>query len=151
MTIRLGREHPHTKVSGVNLTPVPGIHKMPNNVEFVTGEIRELVRGHRTGFESGKYSYVFGRMLIIGMTDWPGYCELLYDLLEPKGWVEVQDVDFVFRDRSGNTNSQDWRWFNAMKEFVATKGLDTGCAGRFEGMMKAAGFVDVEVRPYVWS
>lgn len=38
-----------------------------------------------------------------------------------------------------------------MNESVATQGLDTGCAGKFERMMKAAGLVDVEVRQYVWS
>lgn len=85
MTIRLGRDHPHAKVYGVDLTPVPGIHESPNNVEFVTGEIRELVRDGRRGFEQGSYSYIFSRMLIFGMTGWPGYCELLYNLLKPGG------------------------------------------------------------------
>lgn len=149
--MRLGSEHPNAEVYGVDLTPVPKMHEKPDNVQFITEEIWKLIREGTAGFEPGTFSYIFSRMVFLGITDWPAYFKALYDLLEPGGWVESQEVDFTFRDVSDEVISQDWKWLSLMKKAVSKNGLDLDCATKFEGMMEAVGFVDVQVRKYCWS
>ncbi|KAF2172637.1 hypothetical protein M409DRAFT_62395 [Zasmidium cellare ATCC 36951] len=145
----LAAAHPQAKIHGIDLTPIPSSRPKPSNLEFTTGEIRFLVNEGKV--KRRDWSYIFSRMLFLGMTDWAAYIALLYDLLEPGGWAELQEVEFVMRDASGEVISQDWRWLNAMTTSLARKGLDTACASKISGWMRDAGFVNVRVGVYVWS
>ena len=47
-------------------------------------------------------------------------------LLKPGGWVEVQDLDYVWY-KHGHVCSDDWDWVRAMKAGANQKGLDLHC------------------------
>lgn len=119
-------------------------------MSFITGEIHGLANRGEVKKES--YGYVFSRMLFLGVSGWPAYTSLLYNLLEPGGWAEIQEVNFgSLLTASGTIISHSWRWLNAMRDSLASKGLDINAAEKIEGMMKEAGFVDVRVKVYNWS
>ena len=152
MTVRLAREHPSAQVYGVDLTAIPPVHQKPENVKYVVGNVRELLPGAPNArFEPDHFAYAFSRYLVLGMTDWPGYMAQLFSLLAPGDWAELQEPELTWRDAKGEDVSQGWTWFHTMNNVVSKKGVDMQCAGKVEGWMQDAGFVDVQVRTYMQS
>lgn len=93
MTVLLAEKHPSAIVYGVDLSPVPPVHKKPANVEYVIQDITTLV-GADERFQKATFDYTFNRMLVAGMTDWPGYVSTVYSLLRPGGWAEMHEIEF---------------------------------------------------------
>ena len=82
------------------------------------------------------------------MTDWSGFISnTVVPLLKPGGWVEVQDLDYVWY-KHGHVCSDSWDWVRPMEEGANQKGLDLHCGRNAARYMHEAGLVDVSVRQY---
>lgn len=147
MTTRLGCEFPSAQVYGVDLSPVPALQEKPANVDFIQGDVMKLV-GVLPELQMGSVDYAFNRLLVCGMTDWPGYVSSIFSLLKPGGWLEMHEHDLIFYDKSGKVISSSWRWLNATIDSVKRKGLDPFAGSHIADYMRSAGFVDIQVKEY---
>ncbi|MCJ1400901.1 hypothetical protein MMC11_004112 [Xylographa trunciseda] len=145
VTCVLGALFPHATVYGVDLSPVP-TRPAPPNVTFIQGDIRKLA-GHDPRFSPASFDFVFNRLLVCGITDWPGYVRTVAELLRFGGWAEMQDLNYAHY-RNGKVCSSEWKWMQAVYRGAAQKGLDVECGSNIRGYMQAAGLVDVQVREF---
>lgn len=100
-TAQLAEKYPDAQVIGIDLSPVPAIRPKPKNVVYIQGDVREMIKAGKEPFVPGAFDYVFGRLLVAGMTDWKGYFEQIRTILAPGGWFEVQEPELGFRDAHG--------------------------------------------------
>lgn len=71
--------------------------------------------------------------------------------LSPGGWLELQDLDFPLRSQDGTLNESTtlYKWGKLIEEGNKKVGLDI-ITSQYQKYMIDAGFVDVEVRQYIW-
>ena len=147
ITNHLSALHPNARhIYGIDLSPVPYPEKRGKNVEFIQGDFRNLV-GVDPRLSPGSRDFVFHRLLICGITDWPGYVRDVFSLLKPGGWAEMQDAAYVWYS-DGKVCSEDWAWLNALREGAKRKDMDLECGRNIKRYMEEAGFVDVGVIQY---
>lgn len=157
VTTALATRYPTARVFGLDLTPVPNIlgRQVPSNIEFVQGDILNLDNGQtpkdsglalaspeRTGMEAirnGHFDLIYSRLLLCGLSDWPGYLRTAASLLAPNGWVEVHDMDWIWYDESSNAISDKWEWLKVLRKSAEDRGLDFECGSRAAGWMRDAG------------
>ncbi|CAD6592904.1 MAG: hypothetical protein ASARMPRED_006786 [Alectoria sarmentosa] len=136
VTHHLGTTYPAANcIYGIDLSPIPNINRpgeSPGNISFIQGDVRKLSQTDER-LAPGTFDYIFSRLLICGMTDWAGYMrDTVAPLLKPGGWVEVQDLDYVWY-KHGHVCSGEWKWLQAINEGAKRK---------------EAGLVDVSVKRY---
>ena len=142
----LATAHRAATVYGVDLTPVPEQAPKLPNIVYITGNIRDLVDSDAR-FSAGSLDFVFQRLLIAGMTDWPRHVRDVYKTLKPGGRVEMQDVSYDCFQYGKRINT-DHSWAAAFYEIFASKGLDYEVGKNLGTYLKEAGFVDVEVQAF---
>jgi hypothetical protein len=87
-------------------------------------------------------------LLLMGMTDWPGYIQAVVDSVRSGGWVEIHEWDWKILE-NGVDVSDEWPWMQEMiRSAWETKGLDLHCAQKLAGWMRAAGLIDVKTLVY---
>lgn len=123
VTELLASTYPDAEVIGVDIAPVPpSQHAKPTNVKYVQGDVRSLIG--TPGFELGTFDYIYQRLLVMGMTDWPGHIEKISGLLVPGGWLEVQDVTTMVFSPSGERVYNKTKFFPKLKADCDSQGLD---------------------------
>ncbi|KAF2084891.1 S-adenosyl-L-methionine-dependent methyltransferase [Saccharata proteae CBS 121410] len=162
VTDLLARTFPAATAYGIDLSPVPALHSRPPNVRFIQGNILKAPESDSTddfdgqlaqtgaALPSNAFDYIYSRLLLCGMSDWPRYLRSTYRLLKAGGWAEMHDLDWAWYDGSGKLISNDWEWLQVMKEAGEARGLDFECGSRVKGRMEEAGFVEVERYEYSW-
>lgn len=122
--------------------------KAPANVEYILGDVRELLKSSDARLARGRADFVFSRLLIAGMADWRGYVRDMASLLRPGvGWLEIQDLALDWY-LDGSLVSDSWEWLRALFCAAENKGWDLRCGRNAKGYMEEAGLVDVEVKEY---
>ena len=143
-------KYPSARVYGVDISPVPNVRPKQPNIEYVQGDIRSLAtpaENRDARFPSATFDYIFNRLLVCGISDWPGYICLIAGLLKPGGWAEMQDINYEWFQH-GKQIDREWRWLRELRRGAERKGLDIHCGNRIAGWMREAGLVDVSVREY---
>jgi hypothetical protein len=69
------------------------MHRFPN--VFICGDVHRLV-GTDPRLPFGTADFVFNRLLLCGMIDWPGYVRDGVKMVKSGGWVEMQDFEEMF-------------------------------------------------------
>lgn len=87
----LAQQYPSATIYGVDISPVPAISEKPENVEYILGDIKQLAGASDERIKDGDVDYIYQRLLICGMTDWPGYVEQMTKLLRSGGYMEIHD------------------------------------------------------------
>lgn len=134
-----------TAVCGIDLCPVPfeSMDTSQKNLSFIQGNSHNLT-GKDSHLLYGSMDLVYSRLLLCGMTDWPGYVRETCGMLRPSGWAEFGDFveNFWYTDgRSKPVN--DWEWLRAIRAGGLRKGLDLDCGLNIREYMEDAGFVDI--------
>ena len=151
VTYHFGATYPKaSSIYGIDLSPVPQIHRakpQAQNISYIQGDVRKLAeRDERLG--AGTFDYIFSRLLVCGMTDWMGYMrDTVVPLLKPGGWVEVQDLDYIWYKHS-RVCSNDWPWLKAIEHGAKKKDMDLHCGSKAATYMQQAGLVDIAVSRY---
>lgn len=126
MTSLLASLYPEAQVIGVDIAAVQeGRHEQQSNLEYVQGDIRELVKsGVDPRFQQGSFDFVFNRLLLLGMVDWPGYISSVVSLLRPEGWLEIQEPSMSLWTAQGEKIQDSWEFWPAFKADMKAIGLD---------------------------
>ena len=104
-----------------------------------------LAKSSDSSFAPGSFDYIFHRLLVLGMTDWPGYVSTVGSLLRPGGWAEMQDFDINIRGADGKSISEDWNFYHYFIEDCKAIGLDIQAGSQLGSRMRNAGvFCDIE-------
>ncbi|KAL8634949.1 MAG: hypothetical protein Q9228_007512 [Teloschistes exilis] len=145
VTRQLGDAYPTAQVYGIDISPVPPGPK-PSNLEYILGDVRQVLKTDPR-LSSESVDFVFSRLLVLGMTDWPGYVRDIVTLLRPGGWVEMHDfaLDWYLH---GSYCSGEWEWLQALSAAAERKGWDLRCGKNIKGYMEQAGLRDVSVEVY---
>lgn len=141
----LGNRYPSAQIYGVDLSQVP-LAITPSNVEYIVGDVRQLLK-HDERFAHGSADFVFSRLLVLGMTNWPDYVRDMASLVRAGGWVEIQDISLhVYLN--GSRCSDDWEWWEAICRAAQQKKWDLDCGRNVKYYMQQAGLVDISVKEY---
>ena len=150
---------PNAECIGLDLSRVPELRAHGSNVQFFQGNVTAqkpsewLPNDSRTSKlpqDENLFDYVYSRLLILGMSDWPSFVQKEFSLLRPGGWAEIHDLSWDWCDATGNVVSDKWEWLRCLNADLEgpEKRLDVHCGAKAAGWMRKAGFVDVQVFPY---
>ena len=149
LTAWLARNHPGAEVIGVDISPVPIRHQQPENLTYVQGNIMDLARSSDPRFKAGSFDYIFHRLLVFALTDWPEYIAVVQHLLAPGGWAEMQDLDLMVLKANGDSLSDSWWFYRMFKEDCESIGLDMRVGSKLAAYMHDAGsFMNVTETMY---
>ena len=148
ITCYLGERFPDALIFGIDIHPVPTMREKPDNVSFVQGDFFTLA-SKDDRFARGSTDLVFNRLLVCGMTDWKRYVETAVGMLNPGGYLEVQEVEGCWYV-GAEMVSQDWDWLKDYYAALESKKLDPRCALKLEYLMRDAGMMTVEVKRFPW-
>ena len=133
-------------VYGIDLSPVPVQpgDEFASNLFFIRGNFRTLA-GIDPCLRDGSADFVYSRMLLCGMTDWPGYIRDVLKVLKPGCWAEMGDyVEDCFYSDNRSVPRENWEWLRSLRAGGARLGLDMDCGLSIRRYMEEAGFVDVQ-------
>lgn len=142
MTYLLARTYPNAQVIGVDFSAVPdGRYTKLNNIEYVQADIMELIKndGKDPRFQAGSFNYVFSRLLIFGMADWPGYLSGITTLLGPGGFLEVQEPSVTCTKADGTRLAETWWHYRQWKSDAEAIGLDFEAGPRLSAYFERTG------------
>lgn len=138
------------EVVGVDLSAVVE-RKPPTRASFLKGDFRQMQStAEFPQLQQASFDYIFSRMLVFGINDWPAYIAQIKDLLKPGGWIELQDLDLYVRDENEQPVCESWQWLRDQTAAWAEKGLDMRVGSKLEQYVRDAGFVDVRVEKFPW-
>jgi SAM-dependent methyltransferase len=145
-------------VYGVDLSPVPKTTKSlaPSNVEWVEGNVFDVdVSGggedvlNREVFQPDSLSYIFGRMLFLGLDDWSKYFGIVFRSLKSGGLIEHQDLDWRFyRFGTNECISDGWEWHRYVMTALEAAGLSTWAGSKVAPLMDQAGLEILDRRTF---
>jgi SAM-dependent methyltransferase len=139
LTAWLARNHPNAEVIGVDISPVPARHEQPENLSYVQGNIMELANSTDARFHAASFDYIFHRLLVFAVTDWPAYIAVVQSLLAPGGWAEMQDLDLNVLDDNGASLSDSWWFYRSFREDCKAIGLDMHVGSKLAAYMRDPG------------
>ena len=147
-------QYPDAFVMGIDISEVPVFWGGPDNIGYITGDIKKFASRDGGPLKKGEIDFIYQRLLICGMTDWPNYVKLMTRLLRPGGFMEIHDYAYIYYKRSSQSGeadkviSNDWMWLKAMRRGAPQLGLDLDIGLNAERYMKEAGLIDVQVVKY---
>lgn len=100
-TVQLAQKFPEAQIFGIDLSPVPAIHPKPKNVEYIQGNVRDLIKARDPRIGTWSFDFVYSRLLSMGETDWTGYFADVSSILAPGGWLEVHEYEIAYRSADG--------------------------------------------------
>lgn len=146
----LAQKFPEAIVFGVDPSPPPdGFHDKLDNVEYIQGRYEDLLAAGDPRLELASFDYIFIRMAICWVTDWPSHINRIQSLLKPGAWVELQDVSLPihFSGTDPHPVDTDWEWVKVVRN-VCLKNTDCASGINLESRMNEGGFSDVRSVEY---
>ncbi|KAE9576688.1 hypothetical protein CGMCC3_g7027 [Colletotrichum fructicola] len=103
--IEMGDEFDHAEVIGNDLSAIQP-EWTPPNVKFEIDDVES------PWLHPSKFDFIFSRYLAGSIGDWPKLVRNVYDNLNPGGWAEFQDYDFLFKSDDGSYKEEHhtWQW-----------------------------------------
>ncbi|KAH6717972.1 S-adenosyl-L-methionine-dependent methyltransferase [Leptodontidium sp. MPI-SDFR-AT-0119] len=143
--LSLADEHPETQVLGVDLAAVQPMF-VPPNLQF---EVDDLEKDWNF---THKFDCIHSQLVIGAFQDWPRFIKQSLQFLEPGGYLEVHDIDFVIKCDDGTLpdDSDLIRWHTLMHEGASAAGFPLDAISKVPQMMRDAGFEDVVAIPVKW-
>jgi len=137
--------HPEAEVIGVDLAPVQPSF-VPPNIQFEVDDLEQPWTFSR------KFDYIHSQLMIGAFQNWPKFIGQCYEFLEPGGYLEVHDIDFVIRCDDGTLpdDSALVKWHNTMHEGGSKAGFPLDAISHVPDMMRGAGFEDIVAIPIKW-
>ncbi|KAI9690621.1 MAG: hypothetical protein M1820_009978 [Bogoriella megaspora] len=148
-TVHLGHRFPSASVWGIDLSAVPDLHQKPANVSYIQGDILELARNDDR-LRPASLDYCYSRLIPLGMDNWTGYVNTVFNLLKPGAWMELQELDFAFFDKDSRPIDTQWKWLREMRYAARQKGLDMNSGSHSLSYLQGAGFTNVTTTEYAW-
>ncbi|KAF4870333.1 Secondary metabolism regulator LAE1 [Colletotrichum siamense] len=136
--MEMGDVFENAEVTGIDLSAIQPEWVGPN-VKFVVDDVESQWVGEK------KYDYIFCRCMAACVTDWPKLVRMIYDNLNPGGWVEFQDSDFNYYSDDGTLTEEHQfkQWSKSLVHALESVGRDPCPGPKLEGWVKDAGFQDI--------
>ena len=160
-TVQIAGVFSSATVYGLDLSPVPEVVQKvaPANVTWAVGDVLDVDYNKpaddmmsREIFTPGGLDYIFGRMLFLGINNWPRYFSTAYHSLKSGGLIEHQDLDWKFyRVGTGECLSDGWEWHRAVISGAEKAGLSIFAGSDAAPMMKNAGLEIISVQTFEFS
>ncbi|KAL9624414.1 MAG: hypothetical protein Q9160_001377 [Pyrenula sp. 1 TL-2023] len=151
VTTYLGATYPTATTIGVDHAPISPDRARRLNVEFIQGDIQRLNPTLHPSLAAGTADLAFGRLLALGITDWPGLVTTTASLVKPGGHVELQELLWRVYDSDGIRIDDSMEWMVALRAGMLHKGLDPDAALKMQQRMEDVGLVDVRCWTYKWT
>ncbi|KAJ4256184.1 hypothetical protein NW762_009262 [Fusarium torreyae] len=138
-------EHPHTKVIGVDLSPIQPSF-VPPNVEFIIDDVEE------PWAYSEPFDYVHSRMMTFSIKSWPDLATSIHENLVPGGYVELLEID-LFAKSDDNTLDESHNLSKLIRllDEASTKiGRPFQDNKKNKDILRDAGFVDIVETVFKW-
>ncbi|KAI7284275.1 S-adenosyl-L-methionine-dependent methyltransferase [Hortaea werneckii] len=139
-------DFPFCQVVGIDLSPgQPTL--VPPNLKFMIDDAEDL------WLYAEPFDFIHARLMAGCFADWPNFFRQAYQNLEPGGWLEVQDYGLPVKSSDGTHIGTDLhRWGQLLCEASMKLGrpLGSDCSGYYVQWMQDAGFVDIQVRMFMW-
>ncbi|MCJ1435582.1 hypothetical protein MMC27_004956 [Xylographa pallens] len=141
--------HPTAQVLGVDLSPPAerSIHtETPSNCTFVKANFED---DWEFANSEEPFDFIYVRMLMAGVRNWPRLFQQCYKYLSPGGFLEVFEGLFELRaeDGSGPDDSPGIRWFVLGAKYLTDNGMKWDRARDLIEQLRDAGFNIVEDMP----
>lgn len=150
----LSKLYPEAQIIGVDIAPVPPMRhgEQPSNVTFIQGNIRDLIDTKDPLFTPGSYDYVYERLLILGITDWPGHISAISSLVKPGGWLECHEFTWMLYSASGDRLFDSEPFFLKIKEDAEAIGLNVEIGAELSNTFRSVdGFGEIKEAVYECS
>lgn len=150
MTVILAKRYPQAEVIGIDLAPVPADRhgKTPSNITYVQGDVQDLI-SKDPRFQVGSFDYVFERLLILGITDWPGHISAISGLLKPNGWLECHEFAWRLYSPSEKNILESDPAYQAVKADGTAIGLNLEIGSELDDVFRSVGvFGDIQQSTY---
>ncbi|KAI1080336.1 methyltransferase domain-containing protein [Whalleya microplaca] len=131
-------DHPEADVLGTDLSPIQP-EFVPPNCRFEVDDIEDLwVFSH-------KFDYIHARHMVGSVKDFPKLFQVIYDNLNPGGWVEFQDYYVKLQSIDGTLDGTTLqRWNNMLNHALSFTGRSGLTAAKYKGWLRQAGFQNIE-------
>ncbi len=160
-TIQIAGALPSTKVYGLDITPTPGAVRQiaPPNAAWVVGNVLDVDHTKpaddamsREVFTPSSLDFIFGRMLFLGINDWPRYFSTAFRSLKSGSIIEHQDLDWAFyRVGTSLCLSDSWEWHRAVTAGAEQSGLSTRAGSDAASLMTSADFEILSVQTFEFA
>ncbi|KAK6592066.1 methyltransferase domain-containing protein [Botrytis cinerea] len=160
-TIQIATILPSATIYGLDLTPVPEESRRmaPGNVVWAQENVLDVDYNQPDGgilsreiFKPGELDYVFGRMLFLGISNWPKYFSTTSHALRSGGIIEHQDLDWKFyRVGTSECVSDDWEWHKAILSGAQKSGLSTTSGSGAAALMTDCDLEVINVQSFEFS
>ncbi|KAF4427576.1 Secondary metabolism regulator LAE1 [Colletotrichum fructicola] len=137
--IDVGDEYPEAAVTGIDLSPI-WPDWVPPNVKFVVDDA-EAEWFH----EPGSFDFIRLGNMAPSIQEWPKLLESAYKTLKPGGWIELQEMRWVYGCDDG-TMPDDFapmKMVDLISQGLARFGVDMHAAERNPARLAAAGFTNI--------
>lgn len=121
--------------------------RVPPNLKFMIDDAEDL------WLYAEAFDFIHARLMAGCFADWPNFFRQAYQNLEPGGWLEVQDYGLPVKSSDGTHTGTDLhRWGQLLCEASMKLGrpLGSDCSDYYVQWMQDAGFVDIQVRMFMW-
>ncbi|PYI05893.1 S-adenosyl-L-methionine-dependent methyltransferase [Aspergillus sclerotiicarbonarius CBS 121057] len=151
-TRRFASAHPDSHVLGIDLHPptkqATNGDDIPPNCTFSKADLEEDWSLFPTqGEATSPFDYVYIRMLMAAVQDWPGLFERAYHNLRPGGKIEVFEGLMEMNAEDGKSTastSATIRWFELAQQYLALHSIKWDLARDHPQQLSDAGFEVVE-------
>ncbi|KAI8156338.1 Secondary metabolism regulator LAE1 [Colletotrichum sp. SAR 10_70] len=148
--IEMGDEFDHAEVPSFPSTSwcklFAKASRTPPNVKFEIDDVES------PWLHPSKFDFIFSRYLAGSIGDWPKLVGNVYDNLNPGGWAEFQDYDFLFKSDDGSYKEEHhtWQWNTQFIDATVSIGRESRPGPKLEQWVRDAGFVNVRHFVHKW-
>ncbi|MBE3559945.1 MAG: methyltransferase domain-containing protein [Ktedonobacteraceae bacterium] len=140
--LEMAADFPQANIVGFDLN-VPALDgsviAFPSNCTFRQGN---LLAG--LPFSASSFDFVHQRLLAFALPvqHWPVIIQELVRVTRPGGWIELVEVDPLFKNQGPATR----RMLDLIVQACGKRGIDLSIAHKLEALVKATGVIDVQSR-----
>ncbi|RDW59954.1 hypothetical protein BP6252_13041 [Coleophoma cylindrospora] len=97
-------------------------------------------------YKPDTYDFIHCRYLFHGIRDWPRLLDQAMQFLRPGGWIELVEFHVIpsSYDNTLPRGSQIMEFYKVLAEIGSRIGIDLAIAEKYPGMMRKAGFEEVQ-------
>lgn len=136
--IEFANLHPEVRVIGTDLSPIQP-DWIPSNCEFFVDDAAKPWVFHE------RFDYVHTRALAMGIADWDHIIDQGYKVLQPGGFIEMQELSIPLVSPDGTVveGSALWTWGRKVRDVCGRLGIDSEAAVKHADRLRARGFENV--------
>ncbi|KAK5120235.1 hypothetical protein LTR85_006441 [Meristemomyces frigidus] len=146
-SIDFAKQCPDAEVLGFDLQESPAWSCLPSNCKLRVADLEDAATW--SSFDES-FDFVYGRMIVVGVKDWPRLFQRCFQALKPGGWMEIQDLRFPIQcsDEQSADASKFVQWSHLMIDAMQKFHLSPQAMDSFPTLMGEVGFQRVTMEDF---